>query len=302
MALGSLSMDDLRDPEEALSTQQRMLKAAIAVPSTVGETIVQGVSIRYRLWGDAAQGGRPLVLVHGMLAHTRWWDAIAGMMVEDRPVVALDLSGLGDSDWRTVYSRDLHAEEIASVAGAVGFEGPLLVAHSYGGDPATRACLADPVRFRSLVLLDSRLPLPESTAFVPPNMPSTLVRKSYPSFEAALTRFRLAPDSRLANSAVLEHVACHSIRQEGDSWSWKFDPAVAEMAARDHPLNTRSLRVPTVFVRGAESEVVSPYQMALTQRYLPDARMLTVPGAGHHILLDQPFALVAMLRGLFSDK
>ena len=51
------------------------------------------------------------MLVHGGAAHSRWWDHIAPMLTEGWRVVAVDLSGHGDSDRRDHYSLDTWARE-----------------------------------------------------------------------------------------------------------------------------------------------------------------------------------------------
>ena len=59
---------------------------------------VQGATINFQQWGDPKNQG--LVLVHGTGAHSHWWDFIAPLFIDQYEVVALDLSGMGDSDHR----------------------------------------------------------------------------------------------------------------------------------------------------------------------------------------------------------
>src|SRR5260370_36800646 len=78
--------------------------AALDAPVQVGTTTVDGASIAYRAWGDP--DGRSIVLVHGGAAHSRWWDHIAPMLTDGWRVVAVDLSGHGDSDRRDPPTPD----------------------------------------------------------------------------------------------------------------------------------------------------------------------------------------------------
>ena len=71
---------------------------ALATPPEHAETEVDGVPIHYRRWGSTARPG--LVLVHGGAAHSGWWDHIAPLLAGEYCVVALDLSGHGDSGRR----------------------------------------------------------------------------------------------------------------------------------------------------------------------------------------------------------
>ena len=71
---------------------------AIGTPAKLGIVDVEGASITYRTYGDREDRG--IVLVHGGAAHARWWDHIAPLLATGHMVVALDLSGHGDSGRR----------------------------------------------------------------------------------------------------------------------------------------------------------------------------------------------------------
>src|SRR6266699_6796291 len=79
--------------------------AALEADVQTGSVTVDGTSISYRAFGPPADSG--IVLVHGGAAHARWWDHIAPLLARGRRVVALDLSGHGDSDRRDAYNLDL---------------------------------------------------------------------------------------------------------------------------------------------------------------------------------------------------
>ena len=56
---------------------------------------LDGIRINYLVWGDESKPG--LFLIHGYSAHAHWWDFIAPSFLENYCVVAIDLSGMGDS-------------------------------------------------------------------------------------------------------------------------------------------------------------------------------------------------------------
>ena len=65
-------------------------------------------------------------------------------------VAAIDLSGMGDSGWRSHYTSELRAEEIRRL----GLGAPALVGHSFGGMVACEIAAAMPERVKRLVLID----------------------------------------------------------------------------------------------------------------------------------------------------
>ena len=75
-----------------------------------------------------------LLFIHGGGAHANWWRFIAPFFANVYHVVAIDLSGMGDSDARHEYLPELWAQEIGTVIADVGFPGrPVVVGHSFGG-------------------------------------------------------------------------------------------------------------------------------------------------------------------------
>ncbi len=100
-------------PSPAPGDTHEWLDTCLSAAVRVTEVDVDGVPITYREWGRGTAPG--LLLIHGGAAHSRWWDAIAPHLSGDRRVVALDLSGHGDSGSSTdVRSRDW-ADEVLAV-------------------------------------------------------------------------------------------------------------------------------------------------------------------------------------------
>ena len=109
-------------------------RRALAVPTETGEVLVGGATIRFLAWGEADRRG--LVLVHGGGAHAHWWTHVAARLAGDLRVVAIDLSGHGDSDHRDSYSLEQWTDEVIAVVEAGRIVGPpVIVGHSMGDRP-----------------------------------------------------------------------------------------------------------------------------------------------------------------------
>ena len=121
----------------------------------------------------------------------------------------------------------------------------------------------------------------------------------YPSPEAAIARFHPIPDQP-ALPYITAHIARTSIRTVEGGWSWKFDPRIF---ARHQLTQERLTRLDC---RGAlfraEHGIVSPQLSEIMYDRLGRlAPVIEIPAAGHHIMLDQPVALVTGIRTLLSD-
>ncbi len=281
-------------------TAQDWLAQAWAHRPTEIKLPVEGARIACRGWKLDRTDLPGLVLVHGFRAHARWWDHIGPMLCGDHRVVALDLSGMGDSDRRPAYARAQHGREILAVATALGMERPTLIAHSYGGICSLIACRASPDRVARALIIDSALPTETEKSMVPAGPP-----RLYPEFAAALARFRLSPPGLWPDPAVLAYIARHSLRQTPGGWTWKFDSLAADTLNLDQTYRAAMLdvRVPGAFIHGALSEVVTPARLAQLPAMMKLAGPpIEIPACHHHVLIEQPLALVAVLRTLLATS
>jgi pimeloyl-ACP methyl ester carboxylesterase len=270
---------------------------ALSAPVAERVTTVDGVPIAYRMWGDS-RGGRGLVLVHGGAAHSRWWDHIGPLLAVDRRVIAIDLSGHGDSGRRESYGFDAWAGEILAVAADAGIDAPIVIGHSLGGVVTLRTAALFGSRIEGAVVIDSpvRNPAPEQHAARDRRVFREL--RVYPSREAAIARFRPVPDQPVLGY-VADHVAATSVRQADGGWTWKWDPAVFLLAAPSTPLTRLECRV--ALFRAEHGIMSAEMSEIMYDRLGRVAPLIEIPAAGHHVMLDQPIALAAALRTLLSD-
>lgn len=273
----------------------------MAAPYDENFLVVDGVSIHYLEWGDASRPG--LVLVHGGAAHAHWWTFLAPMFAENWHVVALDLSGHGDSGRRDHYSHDAWAREVMAVADAAGSAGPpVLVGHSLGGMVTIQTASDHGDRLRGAVIVDTpvRRPDPESEegargrAFRRPGI--------YPTLDVALEHFRLIPPQPCEHDFIVDHIARNSLGETPEGWTWKFDPTLFKHTLVSLRDQLASVRCRVALFRGEHSITVPPdtadYMYELMDRNSP---VVTIPDAHHHLILDQPLAFVAALRTLLAD-
>src|ERR1700743_130175 len=87
---------------------------ALATEPEAHRVDVEGTPIAYLAWGAPSRRG--VVRVHGGGAHAHWGTHIGPRRAPARRVLALDLSGHGDSGRRDDYSLDVWAREILAVA------------------------------------------------------------------------------------------------------------------------------------------------------------------------------------------
>ena len=282
-----------------------------------GTIEVGGVSIAYANWGTGEQTSsepRPVVvLVHGAGAHTRWWSFTAPLLAEHCDVLALDLSGHGNSGHRQTYHLEGWADEVSAVASTQAPGRPaLIVGHSLGAMVATAMLAREPAHHAGLVVVDSAIRRADAgrAGGRPPakgDRPRRARRsvfglsRTYSSREMAIERFTPVPRQPVANSWALRHIAEHSVLAHGDRWGWRFDPTIGTWTT-DHPMEAYAgqLREPVGVIRGQRSEIMTPDALStlreLTGQPVP---ALSLSDAHHHLMLDRPLALVTSIRVLW---
>lgn len=271
--------------------------AALAVPVAERTAMVEGVPVAYRAWGEPT--GRGIVLLHGGAAHSRWWDHIGPLLADGRRVVAIDLSGHGDSGRRESYSLDGWAREVLAVAADAGLTAPpVVIGHSMGGLVTLRVAALAGARIEGAVVIDSpvRDMAPEEHAAQEQRVFRVL--KVYPSRETILARFRPIPDQPVLGY-IANHVAAASIRQAAGGWTWKWDPRIFGRQAPGSPLTRLDCRV--ALFRAEHGIMSAEMSDVMYDRLGRVAPVVEIPAAGHHVMLDQPIALVAAIRTLLSD-
>ncbi len=265
---------------------------------------VEGASVHYLRWGDREKPG--LLLVHGNAAHAHWWDFIAPYLARDYNVAAMDLSGMGDSDWRPEgYAMDQFAREQIAVCEDAGMfkpsEPPVIVGHSFGGFVTMLTGGLYGHRLAGVVIVDSPVN--------PPDRPGGPPRREakphniYPTMAAALARFRLMPPQGCDNLYIVDHVARLSLKEVETGFTWKFDPRIWQrFSIGDTAERLKATKCRIAIFRGEKSVLMPPeigeYMFNLLGRQAP---VVEIPQARHHVMLDEPLALIAALRALLAD-
>lgn len=265
---------------------------------------VDGTRIHYLAWGEP--GRRGIVFVHGGAAHAHWWTHIAAPFSREFRVVALDLSGHGDSDRREAYSLERWADEVMAVADDAGIDGPpVVVGHSMGGFVSIATAAVHSDRLAGVIVLDSPVAEPDHEVGAAQAGAAFGVPKVYPSPEEALARFRTIPPQAHYEPYVMHHVARRSLRAVEGGWSWKFDHDL--FSAFTSSIRAVALPyLPRVSCRfallRAEHGLVTPdIGQSMYERLGRVAPVVELPEAGHHGMLDQPLVLITAIRTLLAD-
>lgn len=240
---------------------------------------------------------RPVLLMHGGMAHGRWWNPLARRLARDLRPYALDRRGHGRSDWMPVedygWEEDLTDAECAA---SQLDRGPwILVGHSQGGLLSLHLTLRDRIPVDGLVVLDSPFQPRAPELLRAGKSFRRMPQLRYPSLEAATRRFQPYPTPHYVPDDILQEIACESFKQTDDGgfvsrFHWRRFQADD---GPSHPLRTfpddvGRVPVPTLVLRGEESTILSrEHHRAFVDR-LPHGRGLEIPRTTHSLHVERP--------------
>jgi pimeloyl-ACP methyl ester carboxylesterase len=272
----------------------------IDTPGRAGHLKTGDHLTHYLEWGDPSNA-RVLLLLHGFRGHAHWWDFIAPWFAHDYRVIAIDFAGMGDSSARPKYARATFVDEVQAVIEMTGSKTVTLVGHSFGGRITVLAAHQYPQLLERAVVIDSNIGFADQPSR---HRFASRPKKVYPDLKTACDRFRFIPDEPPILPRIMQHLAVHSIKPQGDGFVWKYDEALLsnidwEYVAEGELL--KEIAVPIDFIAGEFSAVVPPELAHRIGNALRSGRgPIVIPSAYHHVPVDQPLALVAAMRALLS--
>ncbi|CAJ1580923.1 alpha/beta hydrolase [[Mycobacterium] wendilense] len=247
-------------------------------------------------YGDPADP--PVVLLHGggQTRHS-WGSTAADLGSKGWYAVTVDLRGHGDSTWSPdgYYGLDRFAGDVIKVADYLG-RPPVYVGASLGGNSSLAAISVRPDLALGLVLVDvSPFLQPAGTSRIRDFMVSHAETGFATLEEAADAVAAYVPHRpRPRNLEGLKK----NLRHRDGRWYWHWDPAflaspLDQPVQRDPLIDparlgaaARDLRLPTLLVRGGESDVLSIDDAKRFLELVPHAEFASVEGAHHMVAGD----------------
>jgi pimeloyl-ACP methyl ester carboxylesterase len=255
--------------------------------------------LHYLEWNpDAA---RTIVLLHGNSANAWWWEHVARAMRPEFRILALDQRGHGDSEWARppAYSPLDYARDLARFAehAAVGREKPLVVGHSMGGLNVLAFAQESPGSARGVMAIDIAITSSHGRDRYLRRL-KALPTVTYPDLDTAKARFRLMPDEGEITCERVRQIAGKSLaRTEDGRWTLKFDRESFLGGDGLAVLDTiKAIRIPMMLVRAERSRIMTVEAMESARAANPLARVVTIPDAHHHVILEKPEAVARVIE------
>lgn len=252
-----------------------------------------------RLHHEERGVGPPVVILHGLLGSLSNWRSVARVLGEQNRVLSVDLRNHGRSPYVRPHSYAAMLADLELFFDQSQIDSAVLIGHSMGGRVAMHMALARPERVRGLCVLDvSPVGGPKS------EIKSILeMMRNFDPGECASRReagdylARQVADPGLTASILMNIGRRHDGRL---FWRLGLDAIAEDFDRLRDPPPQGSYAGQCLFVRGGASSYFPLDHDGLVREQFPQARIVTLQGAGHLLHVDKPAELRGLLEG-FCD-
>lgn len=242
--------------------------------------------------------GKPIVLLHSLLADRAVFDAIVPLLASERRVIVPDLPGFGSSSSAGATIEGI-ADRIAILFDALnlGREADVL-GNGFGGFIASMLAIRHGAKFDRLVLADTGI------TFTPEGKQSFYamadrVRQSGMEAIVDVAMKRLFPDDFIATHPDIVAGRRSALVKTNPEF---FAEACHALAALDLTAQIGTIRNRTLVVVGELDTATPPEMSRALAAALPEAKLLEIPECGHAPMVQEPETFVRAISGFLGLK
>jgi len=245
---------------------------------------INGVNLYYE---QAGSGDTTLLLIHGNVGSSRWWEPVWEQLAKSYTVVRADLRGCGQSEKPGVgnsvpqYSADMRA-----LIRELGLKNVVVVGHSLGGAVTMDMVVTEPELMQGMVLICSA----PAEGFVTPEERHPLIAKMIE--DRNLMKMSLAaviPTAaqgeffeRLVDDAMIAGPTCV--------------PNYQSLGQVDYREGLKKSEIPALVVSCALDSLITLDMLQRTADVIPNSELLVYDGIGHSPMVEAPEQLVTDLK------
>ena len=250
--------------------------------------VVRHQRFHYLEWG--APDAQPILLLHGGHQSAHSWDLVSLHLAQKYRIIALDQRGHGDSEWARNgdYSNLTMAQDAQAFVAAIGLQRPIIMGHSMGGRNTLLMTRMNPEYPGALVIVDVG---PETMEAGRKTISSFVKRNEiFDDLEHFIRNVR-EYDPYRSREHIERTVKYNMLERADGKYISKCDYRRwrGEIEVHDENRDAISLgdlasfKMPTLVVRGANSNILADDAAERFRDALPKGNLVTVPDCGHNV-------------------
>ena len=233
--------------------------------------------------------GNPiLVMIHGAGGRADLWKNQFRPLKSRMNLLALDLPGHGKTAEQGKDSIEAYARWVEKVLGDLSPEPVFLLGHSMGGAVVLEAALSCPERLSGIILVGTGARLPVAPAIL-----EGLVQQFQHTVDRIIG-YAYAPD---ADPVLLREGA--RLMKEAGPGILHGDFLACDRFDRRQGIP--GIHAPCLIVCGEKDMLAPPAFSKKLNASIPGSRLVTVPGAGHMVMIEKFKAFNQAIEAFMSD-
>lgn len=214
-----------------------------------------------------------VMLVHGAGGSSRHWEPMIAKLGPGIFPLAPDLPGHGATDGYVLDSIAAVADFLNAFLDQLGIQRPICyVGQSMGGLVGLQFALAYPARLNRLVLM--------ATAARIQLHPDFLQQAVTGRWDMEFLHQSFAPEvPEDLKELVLSQFQYTRLKSDASDFMGVTPVDLGNAIS--------AIQVPTLILSGDDDVIISPRKSTILQRHIPDARLVTVPDAGHYLHVEK---------------
>jgi len=255
------------------------------------------VSLYFREVGS----GPPMIILHGVFGSSDNWFSIGKSFAKNWKVYLVDQRNHGQSFHSDEFNYPVMANDINTFIQKESIGRPVVVGHSMGGKVAMQLAFNQPNLIKSLVVVD-------------------IAPKKYPVHHKQLLDGLLSIDlknvssrqdlelhiSRFENDSTVRQFLMKNVgRDQNSNFKWKLNlnsignnlEKLSEALDYTNPYQAKML-----FIKGDNSDYINNEDEDMIRHAFPNAKIVSIPDAGHWVQADQPEQFIKVVEDFLSDS
>ena len=252
--------------------------------------------LNYKLHGK----GPTVVLIHGLFGNLDNLGLLARELERDHQVLSMDLRNHGLSFHSNEHTYSAMADDVQQLITSLELKNITLIGHSMGGKVAIKLASQYADNINKLIVLDMA--------------PVAYIKRKHDNVFSGLQAVQATqPQTRVAAMEILEqHIELDGVRQflgkslfrSETGFNWRFN-VKSIMDNYNYILGwdrIEKTRVPTLFIKGGESDYLTQEHQPLIQAQFTDAKAHVIANTGHWLHAEKPQEVIRVIRRFLDKK
>lgn len=246
--------------------------------------------------------GFPFVIIHGLYGSSDNWLTIGKKLSSRFKVYMIDQRNHGQSPHSDEHSYELMKEDMAEFFRQQNIEKAIVLGHSMGGKTAMCFAADYPEKIEKLIVADiapkDYFQLKDESQYHLHNNILLAMREIDLSQVASRSEVGDMLNEKIDNLMIVQFLLKNVHRNKAThNFEWRLnlkvlyenlDEIIKGVDERWFTDRIPIFNYPVLFIKGANSNYISEEDFSVINTIYPDARIVTIPGAGHWLHAEQP--------------